>query len=236
MKEVEELDFSKYEVLMLGGDLVLQSTQDKETLNYLDQVFDLSKDNVLWALGNHDYRTHPEWISKATQRPHAFSYHKNNIAFLVFDTQEDSCNTRGFQKDLLDKTLNTLDSATTHLIVLHHKMVWMMDNGNLQESVDDISNGQSGDCFYCLMPNNFYEEVYPRLVQVQDNGVQVICIAGDIGALKKQFEHKTKEGIYFLASGLFDQGKSNKVLLFNHNLSTQELNWNFEPLQNLPTK
>ena len=236
MKEVEVLDFKKYEVLMLGGDLVLESTGSRETLNYLNDVFGLSNDQVLWTLGNHDYHNHPEWISEVTKRPNAFAYYKNNISYLVFDSQEDLCNTTGAQKDLLEETLKSLKPKATHLIILHHKLIWMMDKGDLQSKVDEVSNGGSGDCFYCVPENDFYSKVYPRLVEVQNKGVQVICIAGDIGAKKDEFEHQTKEGIYFLASGLKDQAQSNKVLLFDHNLKTKKLTWTFEDLKNLPTK
>lgn len=235
MSEVEALDLKKYEVLMLGGDLVLESTGDRKTLNHLDEVFDLSKDHVLWTLGNHDYRNHPEWIPEVTKRPNAFSFYKNNISYLVFDSQEDHCNTTGAQKEMLDKVVKTLKSETTHLIILHHKLIWMMDKGKLQNEINEVSNGGAGDCFYCVPENDFYSKVFPKLIEVQKKGIQVICIAGDIGAKKDQFEHQTKEGIYFLASGLKDQAKSNKVLLFDHNLETGNLTWAFEELENLPT-
>ena len=231
MPEVEQMNFETYDLLMLGGDLVFESTADTATLNYLDHTFHLSQKDVLWTLGNHDYHHHPEWISGFTKRPNFYAHQKNGIQYLVLDSQQDLCNTTGQQKELLEQSIQSLDEATTHLIVLHHKLLWMMDDGPLQKRINEVSNGGSGNCFYCVPPNNFYTVVYPKLVEVQNRGIQVICIAGDIGAKVDQFEHKTKEGIYFLASGLKDGSPSNKVLLFDHDLSTGKLDWKFELLE-----
>ena len=233
MAEVEALDFDQYDVLMLGGDLVFESTGKQETLKHLDGVFDLSDPNTLWTLGNHDYHHHPEWIPGITKRPNAYSHQEYGITYLVFDTQEDHCNTSGKQKTLLEETLKTLHSNATHLIILHHKLLWMMDDGVLQKKVDAVSNGGTGGCFHCIPRNNFYSEVYPQLVDIQKKGVQVICIAGDIGSKVNEFEYRTPEGIYFLASGLKDGASDNQVLLFNHDIKNKKLSWKFEKLSDL---
>jgi calcineurin-like phosphoesterase family protein len=236
MTAAETLDYSKYDVLMLGGDLVFESTGKPETLEYLDTVFDLSNPHTLWTLGNHDYHNHPEWIPETTGRPNAYAFQKYGITYLVFDSQEDNCNTSGKQKKLLEETLKSLKSGTTHLIVLHHKLLWMLDNGSLQGRVDAVANGGAGGCFHCIPQNDFYKEVYPKLVKVQKKGVQVICIAGDIGVKVNEFEYQTPEGIYFLASGLKDGGADNRVLLFQHDIKNKKLDWKFEKLSSLPQK
>jgi len=236
MPEVEQIDFDAYDLLMLGGDLVYESTRDSATLNYLDRTFQLSNEDVLWTLGNHDYHHHPEWISGFTKRPNFYSYQKNGIQYLVLDSQADLCNTTGQQKELLERSINSLETDITHLIVLHHKLLWMMDDGPLQKRINEVSNGGAGNCFYCVPPNNFYSDVYPQLVEVQKRGVQVICIAGDIGAKVDEFEYETKEGIFFLASGLKDGSPSNKVLLFDHDIDTGKLDWQFTSLKLLPKR
>lgn len=237
MPEVEKLDYKQFDILMLGGDLVYESTGKRETLNHLDSVFDFSNPNTLLTLGNHEYHNHPEWIPETTGRPNVYSFYKFGICYLVFNSQEDHCNTSGKQMEVLKTTLKELKSNhTTHLIVLHHKLLWMLDNGPLQETVDAVANGGAGGCFHCIPPNNFYSDVYPKLVEVQKNGTQVICIAGDIGSKVNVFEHQTAEGIYFLASGLKDGAPDNRVLLFDHDIKNKKLNWRFEKLSNLPTK
>lgn len=234
MSEVEKIDYSQYDVLMLGGDMVFESTGKRETLNHLDVVFDLGNQNTLWTLGNHDYHNSPEWIPEVTDRPNAYAHSRYGITYLVLDSQKDNCNTTGAQKELLIKTLDRLKSNTTHLIVLHHKLLWMRDSGDLETQINAVSNGGAGGCFHCVPANDFYLEVYPRLLEVQKSGVQVICIAGDIGAKVSEYQHQTDDGIYFLASGLKDGAPENKVLLFQHDIKNEKLTWHFESLENLP--
>lgn len=231
MSEVEQLDFSKYDALMLGGDLAAESTESLATLAYLDSVFDLAQPTTLWTLGNHDY-LHPEWIAQYTQRPLFYAFHKNDITFLVFDAQEDRCNTSGAQLELFNQVIDTLEKST-HLVLLHHKLLWLMDGGTLQNDINQISNGDYGGCFHCVPENNFYTTVYPRLVELQNKGIQVICTAGDIGVKVKEFEHQTAEGIVFLASGVKDGAAGNKALLFQHDRDKKSLSWEFVPLDNL---
>ena len=234
MPEVSQVDYSQYDLLMLGGDLVFESTGKRETLQYLDSIFKLGDSKTLWTLGNHDYHHHPEWIPETTKRPLSYTFEKYGITYLVLDSQEDNCNTSGQQLNLFQETLKNLKSETTHLIILHHKLLWMLDNGPLQEKVNAISNGGAGGCFHCIPQNDFYEVVYPKLVEVQQKGIQVICIAGDIGAKVSSFEHQTEDGIYFMASGLKEGAKENKVLLFDHDIKNNDLSWKYEDIENLP--
>jgi len=232
MPAVTAMDFKPYDVLMLGGDLVLKSSKTRAMLDSLDAVFDLSNPNVLWSLGNHDYQK-PKWIPSITKRPTSYNYRKNGIMFLVLDNQEYAGDIEDQQEILLERTIKALDYEISHLIVLHHKMLWMIDDGVLESQIDSISNGSLGNCFFCLPPNNFYKDVYPRLIQVQQSGIQVICIAGDIGVKVDRFEHKTQEGIYFLASGLKDRTNHDKVLLFDHDIENKKLTWDFVALDDL---
>lgn len=64
-------------------------------------------------------------------------------------------------------------------MILTDKIIWLGDNGPLSGNIDSISNGEYGNCGYCLNPNNFYENVYDKLVKTQSKGVQVLCIAVD---------------------------------------------------------
>lgn len=230
MTAVEEMDFGVYDKLLLGGDLVYESTRSQATLKYLDHIFDLSNPDVLWTLGNHDYKNHPEWIPEVTNRPKVYSYQDRGIAYWVMDSQENNGNTSPAQKEILHNADQLIGTDISHLIVLHHKLLWMRDEGALEAKADSVANGGKGTCFYCLPPNDFYKEVYPVLVNLQKSGIQVICIAGDIGAKVNQFEHQTAEGIYFLASGLKDGSDSNKLLILEHHLRTQEITWRFKDL------
>lgn len=234
LKSVEKIPFKNYDVIMLGGDLVLESTKNQEQLNYLNQVFNLQSPNTLWTMGNHDYRDHPELVKSVTNRPTFYAHQKegiDEITFLVLDTQLDSCNIIGQQFQLFQQTINNL-SKGDQLVILHHKLIWMPDHTTLDSKTHATTNGMVGDCFYCLMKNNFYEDIYPELIKLEQKGIEVFMIAGDIGSKVNQFEFTTKEGIVFLATGLEDGRTDNKVLTLNY-VNGKSLKWEFKSIESL---
>jgi len=104
----------------------------------------------------------------------------------------------------------------------------MRDNSELEPIADSISNGPLGDCSYCINSNNFYDDIYPLLINVKQRGIEVVCIAGDIGKKVSEFEYITGDGIYFLASGINGENGNNKVLVFEYDDSSRKLEWNYE--------
>lgn len=229
----ENIDYSVYDMLWLGGDMALSTSIDEETMMHVDSVFHLGDTNTLWALGNHDYAD-LQRIQDYTGRPAYYAYHKNNITFLVLDTQDSLSNIIGLQRELFLHVTDTI-SESSHLIILHHKLIWMYGNAYLQPQIPYISNGVYGDsaCFSCIHQNNFYSEIYPELLKVEEKGIEVICIAGDIGFRTNKFEYLTPEGIQYLASGI-EAGKSyNQALLFHHNVNESTLSWEYVQLTEL---
>ena len=228
LEVVEEIPFEKYDALLLGGDLVLESTKDEAQLKYLSKLFNLESPNTMWAMGNHDYRDHPALVKSFTKRSTFYAHQKEETTFLVLDTQLDSCNITGDQLTLFQKTIRNL-SKGDHLIILHHKLIWMPDHPVLDSKIHAITNSMVGDCFHCLMKNNFYKDIYPALVQLEQNGIEVILVGGDIGIKVNQFEYQTDEGVVFLATGLEDGKSDNQVLIFTYEKG-KSVNWRFEPL------
>jgi len=229
--EVEKIDYSKYEMLWLGGDLAYLTSQDKETISHVDSIFNLNNPNTLFALGNHDY-SDLNLLKEYTNREKYYSVHTNEITFIILDTQDSLSNIIGAQKELFDNVIDTIREST-HLIILHHKLIWMYGSPILEPRISSVSNGDSGDCFYCINPNNFYHEIYPGLVKVKNRGISVLCIGGDIGVRTKEFEYITDEGIYFLASGINAGTPDNKGLVFTHDVTNGNLTWNFKPIEDL---
>lgn len=220
------IDYSKYDMLWLGGDLAANSSMDMNTMSVLHGIFNLADPNTLWSLGNHDY-DELSVIQQYTLRPTTYTTHKNGITFLVLDTQENYSNIEGSQLALFNSVMDTL-SQSTHLVILHHKLIWMYDHPVLDPMINSVSNGEFGSCFFCLNPNNFYMDLYPRLVDAEQSGIEVICVGGDIGALTKTFEYQTEDGIDFLASGLLYQSEENKALVFTHYLDSDSLSWEYK--------
>jgi len=231
VSEIENIDYSKYSLLMLGGDLTEGRSSDDETMQYLDDIFDLGNETTLWTLGNHDYH-HTDRIHQFTNRPNYYSYYKNNICFIVLDTQDSLCHISGSQKEFFNNVIDTIQSSS-YLMVLHHKLVWMLGNSDLESAIPYVSNGQVCNGPYCLFPNNFYQDIYPKLLEVQSKGIQTFCIGGDIGIRAKQFEYTTESGIVFLASGIYYKYEGNKGLVFYHDTLNQTICYKFISIEYL---
>lgn len=227
----ENLDFDQFDMLLLGGDLAHLTSADDTTMRRVDSIFDVGNANTLWALGNHDY-TDLGKVEQYTNRPPYYSTHKDGITFVVLDTQDSLSNMIGEQRAFLMQILDTIRESS-HLMLLHHKLVWMYDDPQLEPQIPSVSNARLGDCFYCINPNNFRAEIYPQLVKVRSRGVEVICVGGDIGFRASEFEHLTADGIYLLASGIDSGEVGNKALLFYHRPDDRSLSWEFRLLSDL---
>jgi len=226
-----EIDYNKFEMLWLGGDLTYYTSRKEKTLKYVDTIFDVKNAGTLWALGNHDYENR-QLVEKYTHRPPYYSCHRNGITFLVLDTQDSLSHIVGAQEKLFKTVTDTIE-ASSHLVILHHKLIWLYGNPNLVSQIPTVSNAGLGDCFVCLNPNNFYTDLYPELIKVKRKGIEVLCIGGDIGTKIKNFEYKTSEGIHFLASGIESGESGNKALIFIHDLSDKKLDWAYQLISDL---
>lgn len=227
----EVINYNLFEMKWLGGDLAYLTTLDNRTMRHIDSVFDVGSNNTLWALGNHDY-SDLEKYQEFTNRPPFYTYTKDGICFVVLDTQDSLGHIIGQQKELLDQVIDTIQHSS-HLILLHHKLIWMYDDPILEPQIPSVSNGILGDCFHCINENNFNRDIYPSLVEVRQRGIEVICIGGDIGNKIAEFEYTTPESIYLLASGISTKRSDNKALVFVHNIENRELSWSFRLLEDL---
>jgi len=153
ISHIEDIDYSNYSLLMLGGDLTADSSSEEEILQYLDAICDLGNINTLWTLGNHDYYDIDN-VKAYTNRPNYYSYFKNDICFIVLDTQDSLCHITGAQKEFFNQVMDTLRNAS-YLMVLHHKLIWMPDHPELEASISDISNGHLSHQAHHLYHNNF---------------------------------------------------------------------------------
>ncbi|TAH40128.1 MAG: hypothetical protein EYC69_12025 [Bacteroidetes bacterium] len=228
---VEAMSFSAYDMLWLGGDLASTSSSDDSTMNHLDSIFNLGSPNTLWSLGNHDY-SDLQRVQNYTGRNPFYSYFKNGITIIVLDTQDSLSNIIGAQKVFFDAVTDTLDRSS-HLIVLLHKLIWMYGDSVFEPQIPSVTNGGFGNCFYCVNPNNFNTEIYPKLLSLKQRGINVICVGGDIGFNVKEFSHVNNDGIVFLASGINAGSSGNSGLVFSHDVVQKQLSWRFTPLEEL---
>ena len=229
--KVETIDYNKYSVLLLGGDLSGLTSLADSVMSYASSIYNFGSENTLWALGNHDYNN-LSLVQSYTNRPAYYTYYKNGITFIVIDTQDSLSSIVGEQQQMFNNVIDTI-SKSSHLVMLYHKLIWMYGKSELESQVESVSNGWLGSCFYCINPNNFYQDIYPRLVEVKNKGIEVVCLAGDIGLNSKKYEYLSTDSIQFLASGMWYNDSINYGLVFNHNITTQELTWDFKLIDDL---
>lgn len=222
---VDSLNLQNSDLLLLGGDLAYHTSVDSNTMQLVNEKLHISDPGTLWSIGNHD-DTNPDLLRSYTHRPTFYSYYKNDIVFIILDTEKDSCFIKDKQLALVKKVADTIESAK-HLILIHHKMIWMPDHSELKTQIKEVSNGGMGMLDYQLRPNNFYTDVYPELNTVKEKGINVICIAGDVGLKTGSFEYETKEGIHFLASGLSSEPNRSRAIVFKQNKGSRQLEWTF---------
>lgn len=230
-KEIRDIDYEEYEVLCLGGDIDGFTSQSETTMQVWDELFSFSKESTLWTLGNHDIDDRT-LVEKYTQRPSFYTWNYESINFLVLDDQLERSNIVGAQLELVKTVTDTLQTAD-YLIVLTHNLLWMYDHPILEPMIESISNGRLGDCSFCIKPNNFYQAIYPQLLKVKAKGIEVYCIAGDLGLKAKEFSYTTEEGIHFLASGIDFGQEGNKGLILELSENLTDLVWYFEDLERL---
>jgi hypothetical protein len=225
------IDYASFDMVLLGGDVVYDSSKDDIVLQYLDSIYGLSEPTTLWALGNHDNTDIP-LLSQYTKRPAFYASHRDGITFLVTYTNDEESSFGAAQMNLIASVCDTI-SASSHLILLEHKLTFMTGNPEMEAMVDSVPNGLLGPAEHEMQPNNFYSEVVPELRKAQDKGVQVLCIAGDIGLRATEYEQKTTDGIIYLASGISNGDRNGKVLVFNHCPKSRKLEWEFQLMYDL---
>jgi len=243
---LEAMDLSEFDHFWLGGDVCAETTADQSTLEYIDDLFNLSAASTHWALGNHDIRNgNLQWIADATNRPSFYASSFNGITLMIL-------NTNFAYLGNVDTTLineqfemieNVCDSITnsSHLIILSHHMVW--NPIDLENNTSDIANGDLSDLLFHVEPNLDYTNgIYPLLQEVKSRGVEVMHIAGDLGQKVASYEYETQDGIHYLGSGITAETEWNEqfstagdvdyFLILNHDLLAQEISWTYKVVPN----
>lgn len=232
---LEQLNFSQYSGVWLGGDVCSEAMLNYSTIYYIDSLFDLGNPETHWALGNHDTRNgNWEWYEEFTGRKTYYTYYSNDITYIVFNTNlvPTNCNMINEQYEIISTVCDTIQQSKYLILLMHH---------GLWRDVPDLpppSTYAHSDLRYwnanCDSVNtNFASIVYPILVEVKQRGVDVICVMGDMGASQKKFQMDSVDDIHFLGCGLYKNDPEDLVLIFNYNTVSQELDYSFHNLDSL---
>jgi hypothetical protein len=225
---IERIDFSKYDMTLLGGDLTYYTSINRVSMDYCDSLFDLGSPNTLWTMGNHDLNN-KSLIREYTGRQSFYSYYRDSVTFLVLDVE---LNANGFVSsfiigDQLNMIKNVCDtiSKSRLLVVLHGRILWMIGNDDFNTRIDSVAESTRQ-----LDTTNFYQDVYPQLQKAKSKGVQVICLGGDKS--KINIEYPAEDSITFFTSTMAPEfaDSINNVMIFSYNKITNKLNHEYVPL------
>jgi len=233
---IAKIDFTKYDMIMLGGDLTYSTSKDSATLAYCDNLFNLGSPNTLWSLGNHDVQSgHRALIKEFTGRESFYSYERNGVTFIVLDTEldADGFSNTFIKDDQLQMVKNVCDSIAEpgFLILLHHRFMWMINNEYFKTKLTDSIAASSRS----MDTTNFYSDIYPLLRQVKNKGIQVLVFGGDKS--KINVEYSPEDSITFYAARMADDlpDSMNNVIILNYNLQNKEITCNFVSLEEMIT-
>ena len=230
------IDFTNYDVRMLGGDITYSTSKDSATLAYCDNLFNIGSPNTLWSLGNHDVQSgNRSLIKKFTGRESFYSYGRDGVTFIVLDTELDAngfANT--FIKDeQLQMVQSVCDSITESsvLILLLHRFMWMINNDYFKTMLTDSIAASSRS----MDTTNFYSDIYPLLQEVKNKGIKVLVFGGDKS--KINIAYSPEDSITFYAARLADDlpDSINNVIILDYNLRSKKITYNFIPLSAMIT-
>ena len=225
---IEAINFAIYDMILLGGDLTYYTSIDRTSMDYCDSLFDLGSPNTLWAMGNHDL-TNRNLVEEYTGRLSFYSYSRDNITFLVLDTELDakgftSSHISGDQLEMVRQVCDTI-ARSDYLVLLHGRLLWMIGNDDLTQKLDSVAESTKQ-----LDTSNFYAVVYPLLQLAKNRGVPVLCLGGDKS--KINIVYSPEDSITFIASTMAPEYTDtvNDVVILSQDMHTGQLSWEFVPL------
>jgi hypothetical protein len=233
---ISKIDFTKYDVKMLGGDITYDTAKDSATLSYCDSLFDLLSPNTLWCFGNHDVQSgHRTLIKRFTGRESYYSYSRDGITFIVLDTELDAnaFSSTFIEGNQLQMVKDVCDSITDsrYLILLLHRFMWMINNDYFKSRLTDSIAASSRS----MDTTNFYSDIYPLLQKVKNKGIQVLVFGGDKS--KINIAYSPEDSITFYAARMATDipDNINNVIILNYGLQNKKLTCNFVPLTEITT-
>ncbi|MCF6342668.1 MAG: metallophosphoesterase [Bacteroidales bacterium] len=230
---LEQLDFSVYDGVWLGGDVCGEAMLNYSTVQYIDSLFDLGNPETHWALGNHDARNgNWEWYREFTGRDTYYAFSSHGITRIVMNTNilPVDCEKLNQQNKIIEDVCDTIQQSAYLILLMHHGL-WnnvpgLPNPGTYAHS--DLKYWNS-NCYD--VNSTFLNHIYPLLVKAKNRGVHVICILGDMGAGPKTFDVFSDDGIHFLGCGLYHNEPDDRVLILGKKGNT--LDYGFHNLDSL---
>lgn len=201
-ERLEKMDLSGYDGIWLGGDVCSEATLEYSTLEYIDGLFDLKHPNTHWTFGNHDARNgNWNWFEEISGKKTYYTSHYKGISYMVLNTclTPYHCEMLDEQYRIIVDLCDTIQHSS-HLIFLMHHCLWENVPG-LPIPYKYAQSNLTRFSFTCSNADaTFLNDIYPRLLEVEKRGVEVIMIMGDMGG--QRIDMESDDGIRFLGTGL----------------------------------
>lgn len=242
---VEDLDFTKYSRIWLGGDISSEASLDWETMVYLDSVFDFGAPTTQYALGNHDIRNGNIQYYRTLTGRNSYNVHSDNgVVSICLNSQlnPSQCEDLNRQYQLIKNVCDTIQESSHLVLIMHNCLFYGVPNIPHPATFAHSNYGNwNANC--SSSTQTFTTAIYPLLEAVKAKGIVVHTIMGDTGTSTKQFHQESADSINFFASGIGNSKyldsavlalqPKDKVLVFEHILATQEMTWEFQDLDSL---
>ncbi|MGC9331062.1 MAG: hypothetical protein ACP5DZ_04195 [Bacteroidales bacterium] len=242
---LENLNTDIYKYIWLGGDICSDTFLDYQSLDYLQQHLNICGEHNYWSLGNHDARNgNIDWYIDFTGKKTYYADYFPNVSAFVFDTNlsPGDCENLDNQYRQFVNLCDTI-SQSSYLLLFFHWGLWYDVPGLPQPGHYCHSSQKYWNANCDSVNNNFVNSVYPHLIDVQNKGIEVICIMGDMGATYKSIDYVSDHGIRFLGCGLYNHLTANineryaenndRVLVFDHNIDADILTYEYQDLDSL---
>jgi len=232
---LEQLDYSSYAGVWLGGDVCSEALVNFSTVEYLNEIFNLENPESHWALGNHDARNmNWEYVTDITNRKTYYAYHSNKMTRIIMNTNivPTFCELMDEQYSLIVNVCDTIQDSKYLVLLMHHGL-WYGVPGLPDPFVYAHSNLKYWNSNCYDVNSNFINSIYPKLLEVKDRGIQVVCIMGDVGEKTNGFQMQSDDGIWFVGNGLYHNGEDNNITIFTYDTSDYVLSWQFHNLDSL---
>lgn len=240
---LEKLDKGIFDGFWLGGDACSNTSLNPKTFKYLNKLFDLDKPNSHFVLGNHDVRDNNlDSYYRVLGKPDFYTSSFRNLVVSVLNTNLNSsnCEQLNAQYRMLENVADTISSNSNYVILMHHQV--FSDIKGLE------SFKSNGICKYysmnCYNHDSYFKDtVYPLLVNLEKQDVEVTVVVGDTG-WHNGSAMDCDNGVTFIASGInnsyhlykdfpLDKMRKDQVLIFDLSLLDNKLTWHFESINKL---
>ena len=240
---IEKMDTSEFDGIWLGGDVLSETGLYYSNFEYLDSLFNLSKPENHWTLGNHDTRNgNLEWYSEFTKRPTYYTYSVKGLTVIVMNGNISplDCETLDKQYEMIKNVCDTISQG--YLIFLIHQGI-TIDVPGIPSPSSYGHTALKNWMAHCEDDSSTYTKaIYPTLVALEEKGIEVMHVMGDVGANKKYFHGISDHGIDYFGSGINNSYNLLKeipitnpdmVLIFKHIPKENKILWEFVEVNSL---